>query len=50
MKKPETIVISVGSRKAEIVKQADGQSKTIHLLKKKGTWIDKAGKSYTVGK
>ena len=50
MKKTETTIISVGTRKAEIVEKTAGKSKTVHLLKKKGTWLDKAGKSYSVGK
>ena len=50
MKKTETTIISVGSRKAEIVEKTEGTSKTVHLLRKKGTWTDKAGKSYSVDK
>jgi len=47
--KPEIIIISSGTRKAEIVQKFAGKSTTIHLKKhKKGGWLDKNKNRYTI--
>jgi hypothetical protein len=46
--KPEIIIISSGTRKAEVIQKSPGKSKTIHLKKKGNWWTDKDKNRYTI--